>query len=111
MRDGPQIEPGYSGEITRVAGEERQVGADRYRGDQRVVGAGSGFAPGPTEICGDTTEGPGSGRIERQCVEVGLGHLEMRLPISSLVRIFRCQRTDGKLGKSNGADHWFVGKH
>lgn len=92
--NSPEIEFGYGREIGRIAGEERQLGADGRCSDESVIGTRRRFPAGLPEDGRNTSEGPGGGGIEGQRVEVCLRLLQVRLSRSALDGIVGDQRTD-----------------
>jgi hypothetical protein len=110
MRHHAEVELGYPDEVPGVAGMERKLSADSCCCDQGVVGPGRWFAARTPYLGGNSTERACGGRIEWQRIEIGLGELEVRLPVGTFVGIIRDKWADRQFGKCDGADDRFVGK-
>ena len=102
------VETFDTGEVSWVAGEDRDAFGEGRRRDHRIERPSLRLAPRATEIGGYPTELPGRGGIEGERTEVCFRQLEMCLPSGAFPVVAGDQGPDRQLGQGHGADEWLV---
>ena len=110
MWNWDEVELGNTSEIARIAGVQGQAIGDGGRGDHGIVRASGRLSAGATKRCRYSPKRSRGSGIERQCIEVGLSLLQMRLPRDALLVRSGNQRTHRKLPEGNRRDGRLLGQ-
>lgn len=107
MGDADNVQAIDSGEIARVACEDRKPICNGRRSNHGIVCAGRRFAATSAERGGNLAESPRGRGIKRDRIKVVFGLLQVRLARCSLGVGARDKRAHGELRKCDGGDEWF----
>src|SRR5579863_1481749 len=107
MGDADNVQAIDSGEIARVACEDRKPIGYGRRGNHGIVCAGRRFAATSSKRGSNLAESPRGRGIKRDWIKIGFSLLQVRLARRSLRVASRDERADGELRKCDRRDQWF----
>jgi hypothetical protein len=105
--DADNVQSIDSGEIARVACEDRKSICYGRRSNHGIVRAGRRFAATSSKRRGNLAEGPGGRGIKCDRIKVGFSLLQVRLARCSVRITARDERANGELRKCDRRNEWF----
>jgi hypothetical protein len=105
--DADNLQAIDSGEIARVACEDRKPICYGRRSNHGIVRAGRRFAATSAERGGNLAESPGGRGIKCDWIKVGFSLLQVRLARCSVRITARDERANGELRKCDRRNEWF----